>query len=119
MSRTPLYDLDIEMFVALVPEGEQNAIKRDDLTRTCVDMGLIHNYCKDKDRAMRKLLQRARIDHCIITRTGGGYYRPFACEWENISKHRQTEIKRAKSTFMSVKYDGKLAEDYQKGRITE
>lgn len=117
MPRTHLYDLDIEMFVALIPEGEINAIKRDDLTRTCTDIGLISANCKDKDRKMRSLLQRARIDHCIITRVGGGYYRPTPNEWKNIAKHRETEIKRAKSTFMSVKYDGKLAEDYAKGRI--
>lgn len=108
---------DVDMFVALIPVGSEQAIKRDDLTRTCVDMGLISEKAKDKDRTMRKLLQRARITNCILTKSCGGYYRPNPSEFNEIQKHRNTEIKRAKSTFVSVKYDGKLYEDYKKGRI--
>lgn len=117
MAYNNIATVDIEMFVALIPEGSGNAIKRNDLTRTCVDMGLISEKCKDQDRTMRKMLQKARIDHCILSKPRGGYYRPTAEEYQNIIKHRNTEVKRAKSTFVSVRYDGKLYEDYQRGRM--
>lgn len=110
---------DIKLFVSLIPIGSENAIKRNDLTDACVLNGLIKDTCKDKDRKMRIMLHKARIENSILSKRGGGYYIPSDAEYENIQAHRNTEIKRAKSTFVSVKYDGKLYEDYARGRLGE
>ena len=110
------YD-DIEMFIALVPEGEPNAISRNFLTQLCIKAGLIRESVKDPDRAMRSILHKARMTHSILTKAGGGYYRPTADEWQQIEKHRQSEKKRALNTLASVSYDAKLYEDYYKNRI--
>lgn len=115
--RYSIMDDDIELFVELIPEGEENAISRQLLTQLCINAGLIRESSKDADRAMRKLLHSARIAHSILTKTGGGYYRPTADEWKQIEKHRQSEKKRALNTLASVSYDAKLYEDYYKNRI--
>ena len=51
-------------FVLLIPEGKENAIKRSDLVKTCVDLGFVEG--KDSDRQTLKLIQLARKDHVIL-----------------------------------------------------
>ena len=50
----------VEIFAELIPKGKENAIKRDDLTQKCVEVGLIGGNVVDKDRAMRKLMHKAK-----------------------------------------------------------
>ena len=58
----------------LVPVGRENAISRKMLTQLCVQNSLIDDSVKDKDRAMRNLLEKDRRDFVILNlSTGEGY----------------------------------------------
>lgn len=60
----------------LIPVGRENAINRKSLVALCCEHGMIDGSVKDKDRAMRILVQKARIDHVILNISNGdGYYR--------------------------------------------
>lgn len=62
-------------FALLIPEGKENAIKRSDLVKTCVDLGLVEG--NNADRATRRLIHLARKDTVILNLSNGeGYYRP-------------------------------------------
>lgn len=64
-------------FAELIPEGRKNAISRKLLTEKAVTYGFIDRNRKDKDRAMRLLVKKARIDWTILNLSNGdGYYRP-------------------------------------------
>lgn len=108
------YD-DIEMFIALVPYGADNSVSREELTRLCVDCGLVSEKAVDKDRAMRKLLHTARTGCCILSKASGGYFRPTNDELHLVEKRNKQERSRAISIFANTKYDGLLAEDYRRG----
>ena len=112
----------IEVFISLLQYGKENAVKRDELTMMCVGAGLIDKETKDKDRAMRKLLARARCDYNIkITNDGkgGGYYLPTAKESIQLAKNNKREDKKAVSIFRNHKGNKALEEDYRIGRIDE
>lgn len=106
-----------ELFSDLIPYGEDNAIKRDDLTTECIRIGIINKNAKDADRQMRKMLQVVRKNCSILSRTTGSYYKPTNNDAENVHRRNETEKKRAISIFASTKYDGKLYEDYRRGII--
>lgn len=114
MERMVAHD-SVDMFVAILPHGADNAIKRADLTKVCVVLGLVNEKCKDKDRAMRHLLHRARLGCCILSLPTGGYYRPTKEEADQIRRRNEQERKRAINTFAATKYDGQLYEDYRRG----
>lgn len=112
----------VEIFVGLLGYGKENGIKRDELTMMCVGAGLIDKETKDKDRAMRKLLARARCDYNIkITNDGkgGGYYLPTAKESIQLAKNNKREDKKAVSIFRNHKGNKALEEDYRTERIKE
>ena len=112
----------IEVFISLLQYGKENAVKRDELTMMCVGAGLIDKETKDKDRAMRKLLARARCDYNIkITNDGkgGGYYLPTAKESIQLAKNNKREDKKAVSIFRNHKGNKALEEDYRTERIKE
>ena len=112
----------VEEFIKLLQYGKENAIKRNDLTEKCVLAGLIGDDTKDKDRAMRKLMQRAKIDYNIkITNDGKGegYYIPTFKEYRELAKNNKREDKKAVSIFRSQKGNKQLEEDYKTERITE
>ena len=69
-------DGTVEAFISLIPFGEENAVNRKFLTYLCKESGLIDENSKDPDRAMRKLLQTAKIDYAICN-AGKGYFRPL------------------------------------------
>lgn len=108
---------NITDFIALIPVGADNAIKRADLTRVCVDLGLVGEELKDKDRAMRKLLHQARLSCSILSLASGGYYRPTKDEADQVRRRNEQERRRAISTFAATKFDGQLYEDYKRGVI--
>ena len=112
----------VEEFIKLLQYGKENAIKRNDLTERCVLAGLIGDETKDKDRAMRKLMQRAKIDYNIkITNDGKGegYYIPTFKEYRELAKNNKREDKKAVSIFRSQKGNKQLEEDYKTERITD
>lgn len=108
----------VEIFAELIPKGKDNAIKRDDLTQKCVEVGLIGGNVVDKDRAMRNLLSNAKKDYSITNDgDGSGYYRPTKEDYQRFKKNHNREKKKGISTIVSEKYNGATIEDYKHGRI--
>lgn len=104
----------------LIPIGRENAISRKMLVALCVDQGLVAPTIKDKDRAMRLLIQRDRIDYAILNLSDGdGYYRPSAADLLYLQQYIRQEEKRAKTVFKNLRRAKMLYEDYKKGRLTE
>lgn len=111
----------LEIFISLLGHGKENAIKRSDLVERCVGAGLIDKDTKDKDRSMRKLIARAKIDFNIqITNDGKGegYYIPTFRESIQLAKNNKREDKKAVSIFRNNKGNKALSEDYKAERIT-
>lgn len=111
-------DETVEYFVSLIPFGEEKAINRNYLTFLCKESGLIDENSKDPDRAMRKLLQTAKIDYAICN-AGKGYFRPLPKNMHTLKICIEKERSRALAIFGSLKTMEKLYEDYSKERITE
>ena len=112
----------IEVFISLLGYGKENAIKRADLVERCVGAGIIEKDAKDKDRAMRKLMHRAKMDFNIqITNDGKGegYYIPTFKESIQLAKNNKREDRKAVSIFAGNKGNKALEEDYRAGRIDE
>lgn len=110
----------IDTFIGLFTPGKENAIKRDELTQRCVGAGLIGNDVKDKDRAMRNLIARVKVDYNVrITNDGDGegYYIPTLKESVQLARNNKREDKRAITTFKNNRGNKALSEDYQHGRI--
>ena len=57
--------------VDLIPVGRENAISRNSLIEKCVVFGLIDRTQSDKDREMRRLVQKARNDYTILNLSEG------------------------------------------------
>lgn len=111
----------IEIFIGLFTPGKENAIKRGDLTQKCVDVGLINPDTVDKDRVMRKLLARAKLDYNIkITNDGDGegYYIPTPKESMQLARNNKREDKKAVSILRNNNGNKALSEDYKAERIT-
>lgn len=112
----------LEVFISLLGHGKENAIKRSDLVERCVGAGLIDKDTKDKDRSMRKLIARAKMDFNIqITNDGKGegYYIPTFRESIQLAKNNKREDRKAVSIFAGNKGNKALEEDYRAGRIDE
>ena len=112
----------IEVFIRLLGYGKENAITRADLVDRCVGAGIIEKNVKDKDRAMRKFMHRAKMDFNIqITNDGKGegYYIPTLKESIQLAKNNKREDRKAVSIFAGNKGNKALEEDYRAGRIDE
>lgn len=108
----------IDIFIGLLGFGKENAVKRDDLTARCVEVGLISKDTKDKDRSMRNLLKRAKIDYNITNDADGeGYYRPTKREEKQFEQNHNRERKKGISTLVGEKYNGAAIEDFKHGRM--
>ena len=110
----------VEIFISLFTPGKENAIKRNDLTQKCVEAGLINLDTVDKDRVMRKLLERAKLDYNIkITNDGDGegYYIPTPKESMQLARNNKREDKKAVSIFRNNKGNKALSEDFRTERI--
>lgn len=104
----------------LIPEGRENAISRAMLTAKCVKNGLIDNKAKDKDRAMRNLVKKARIDWTILNLSDGdGYYRPTYDDLLDLRRYIRQEENRGKAVFKNIQNAKKLYEDLKAGRLNE
>lgn len=112
----------IEIFMSFLGYGKENAIKRDDLTQKCIAAGLIKasGNKENEDRAMRKLLERAKVDYSITNDgDGAGYYRPTREEQKQLSRNNKREDKKAISTFRGTKVSKALDADLKAGRLDE
>lgn len=110
----------IDIFVGLFTPGKENAIKRTDLVQRCIAVGLIGKDTKDPDRAMRKILERVKVDYNVqITNDGDGegYYIPTHKESIQLARNNRREDKRAVTTFRNNKGNKALSEDYRAGRL--
>lgn len=103
----------------LIPQGRDNFVSRFELTKQCLEKGLIDSNSHDPDRAMRKLLEIARRDYVILNRSGGGYYRPTKDELKELQKYIRQEENRAKAVFSNLKMAKALYEDLKAGRLDE
>ena len=113
----------IEILVSFIKYGKENAIKRAELTKKCVEAGIISSKDEDtQDRAMRRLLNRAKVDYNIsITNDGDGkgYYRPTKSDLKLLSRNNNTSKKKAISSFVGNKVNVAMEEDIKSGRMEE
>ena len=108
----------IEVFANLLGFGKENAVKRKELVERCIGAGIIGKDVKDPDRAMRRLLGRAKVDYVILNDCRGeGYYRPTPAEQKELSRSNRREDKRAVKIFSGNKMAKALEEDYKHGRV--
>ena len=113
----------VEILVSFIKYGKENAIKRKELTKKCVEAGIISSKDElNQDRAMRMLLNRARVDYSIsITNDGDGkgYYRPTKSDLKLLSKNNNTSKKKAISSFVGNKVNVAMEDDFRHGRMEE
>ena len=101
----------------LIPVGRENAINRKSLVSLCCQHGLIEDSVRDKDRAMRLLVQKSRVDHVILNLSNGdGYYRVSKDDMQDLQRYIRQEENRAKSAFKNITMARALYEDYKHGR---
>lgn len=101
----------------LIPVGRDNAISRKMLVALCIFHGLVDDEVKDKDRAMRLLIQKERMDHVILNLSNGdGYYRVSRDDVQDLQRYIRQEEKRAKAAFKNLKLARALYEDYRHER---
>ena len=104
--------------IDFIPVGRENAISRKMLTEKCVAAGLIDKNASDKDRAMRRLVEKARIDYTILNISdGNGYYRVSREDLQDLQRYIRQEDRRAKASFRNHALAKKLYEDYMHGRL--
>lgn len=116
-TKSPPRELTI---IDLIPVGKNNAISREALTEMCVSRRLINPNMADKDRAMRRLLEKARMECTILNISdGNGYYRVSKDDLTDLQRYIRQEDHRAKSSFRNHTLARKLYEDYKSDRIKE
>ena len=108
----------IEEFMRLIDYGSENAISRKLLVQKCVAAGLIDKDLKDKDRAMRNMMSKAKIDYAICN-IGKGYFRPTPRDKPYIDRFVAEREKQARSIFKSIASVKKIQADIKAGRINE
>lgn len=108
----------VEEFMNLIPYGNENAIKRKILVQKCKANGLIDVDLKDPDRAMRLLLDRAKIDYAVCN-IGQGYFRPTVKDKPHIDRFVAERKRQAISILDGIKPVEKLQADIRSGRLTE
>lgn len=111
---------EVIMIEDLIPRGRENAISRGLLIARCVEKGLIDSKTKDKDRTMRKLIKKARVDSTILNLSDGdGYYRPTHEDLLELRRYIRQEENRGKAVFKNLQNARKLYEDLKAGRLNE
>ena len=106
--------------IDLIPIGRENAVSRAYLATRCVETGLVadNKNSESKDRAMRRLLEQARLDYTILNLSNGeGYYRPSHHELLDLQRYIRQEESRGKATFRNISNAKKLYEDFKHGRV--
>lgn len=106
--------------IDLIPIGRENAVSREYLVTRCVETGLVvdNKKLESKDRAMRRLLEHARIDYTILNLSDGeGYYRPSREDLQDLQRYIRQEESRGKATFRNIANAKALYEDFRRGRV--
>lgn len=97
----------------LIPMGKKNAIKREELLDRCVLFGLATN-----DRAMRKLIEEARREKCILNmQDGSGYFQPTKDDLPELRHYVAQERDRYITIASNLKMARAMLEDMECGRI--
>lgn len=97
----------------LIPVGRENAIKREELLKSCIQNGIATN-----DRQMRDKIARAKMDYVILNNSDShGYYRPALEDMQDLQRYIRQEEKRAKSTFKNIQRAKALYDDYIHERV--
>ena len=112
----------VDILISFFTPGKENALTREDLVSKGEAAGLVNpsSEFKNKDRAMRKLIAKAKLDYNIqITNDGDGecYYIPTPKESVQLARNNKREDKKAISTFKNNKPNKALEEDYKHNRI--
>lgn len=99
--------------VDLIPKGSANAISREALLNKCTVFGLAFN-----DRQMRKLIEEARAENCILNLSDGrGYFIPDKNDQDKLRHYINQEHDRSISILRNLKMANNLLADYENNRI--
>lgn len=97
----------------LIPMGKANAIKREELLYKCKMLGLATN-----DRGMRKLIEDARKENCILNmQNGAGYFIPTKDDLPELRHYVEQERDRSLTILSNLKMARNLLEDMEVGRL--
>lgn len=97
----------------VIPFGKKNAIKREELLYRCKMYGLATN-----DRGMRKLIEDARKESCILNlQNGSGYFRPTKDDLPELRHYIAQEKDRSMAILHNLKMARNVLEDMEVGRI--
>ena len=102
----------------LIPLGSENAVNRKILCQICIEKGLIDSDCKDPDRKMRYLINKARTDYVILN-VGKGYFRPTPKDYAELRKFNRQNKSKALSMLQWVSAGEKLESDIAAGRLKD
>ena len=97
----------------LIPCGSKNAISRTYLLSLCKEHGIAEN-----DRKMRKLIEDARKEFCIICLSDGkGYFIPAKDDIKELRHYIAQEKCRSISINLNLKMASNLLADMESNRI--
>ena len=97
----------------IIPMGKANAIKREELLYRCKMLGLATN-----DRGMRKLIEDARKENCILNmQNGAGYFRPTKDDLPELRHYVAQERDRSLTILSNLKMARNLLEDMECNRV--
>lgn len=96
----------------LIPIGSKNSISRSQLLTECKFYGIA-----DTDRKMRRLIEEARRDICVICLSdGNGYFIPDKDDKDKLRHYINQEHGRSISILRNLKMARNLLEDLEKER---
>ena len=99
--------------VDLIPKGSANAITRERLLDKCIFYGLALN-----DRQMRKLIEDARAENCILNLSDGrGYFVPDRNDKDKLRHYVNQEHDRSMTILRNLKMANSLLADMESNRI--
>ena len=99
--------------INLIPTGSKNAVKRSDLMRSCKEHGIA-----ESDREMRRLIEKARDEICIVCLSDGkGYFVPDKTDKDKLRHYIAQERDRIKSVARNLGVATRLLEDLEYGRV--
>ena len=103
--------------IDIIPYGKDNAISRKALVKLAEIYGLIPDGQRDKDRYVRRLIQKAREDNVIICKPNGGYYIPDENDATELAEYIATEHGRALAIHTDLVMARRVFEDMVHGRL--
>lgn len=99
--------------IDLIPIGSKNAITREALLNKCTVFGIAFN-----DRQMRKLIEDARAENCILNLSDGrGYFIPDKNDQDKLRHYVNQEHDRSMTILRNLKMARAMLEDLEYERI--